>query len=113
MPIITYNTSLAAAASVNIMANSIYETIFRPARVNVGLLASVTGLTAQVTTGSDVLCEAGTPVGVTGFAGRLPVFPDDFHLVDVVGPGERIKVLLTNPTGGAIIPLVSVIISWL
>lgn len=113
MPIITYNTALAAAASVNVMANSIYETLFRPARVNFGVLGSAAGLTMQVSTGSDLLAEAGTPVGVTGFAGRLPVFPDDFHLVDVAGPGDRLKCLITNPTGGALTPLVSIIITWL
>lgn len=117
MPIITYNTSLAAGASVNVMSPpnnpSIYETLFRPARVNFGLLAAAAGLTAFVSTGDTVLLESGAPVGVTGFAGRLPVFPDDFHLVDVVGPGERIKCLISNPTGGAIVPLVSIIITWL
>lgn len=113
MPIVTYNTSLAAGASVNVMLNSIYETSKQIERVNIGMLASAAGLTATVSVGSDILAEAGTPIGVTGFAGRLPVFPDDFHLVDVAGYNERIKVLISNPTGGAITPLVAVIITYL
>lgn len=113
MPIVTATASLAAAASVNVMQNSIYETLFRPARINFGVLGSAAGLTMQVSTGSDILAEAGTPVGQSGFASRLPVYPDDFHLVDVAAPGDRVKCLITNPTGGAITYLVSIIITWL
>lgn len=109
MPVITYNTSLAAGASVNIMQNSIYEILPFNALLEFGILGSATGLTCQVSTGSNIILESGSPVGVTRFAAlTLPVYPDDFHLNDVAGRAERVKVLFNNPTGGALTPLASI-----
>lgn len=108
MPIVTYSTALAAGASVDVMQNSIYQILPWNAACEFAALASAAGLTWQVSTGPNILAEAGTPFGVVTAAGVFPKYPDEFHLTDVAGWNQRVKVLITNPTGGALTPFVVV-----
>lgn len=99
MPQFTDRRSVAAnAVSGNVMAGNQYEFLAFDAFVEAGLVASAVGLNATVTTGTDILM---TDTEVSA-ANRLPIYPDDFTLNDVVGAGERIVVNYRNTTGAAI-----------
>lgn len=108
MPIVYFNTAIAAGASANVMLNSIYETLPFNALLEFAVVGSAAGLTFTASTGSDILAESGTPVGVPQVAGRPPIYPDDFHLNDVAARGERVKFLVSNPTAGALTPFAAV-----
>lgn len=102
MPLISQTASLAAGASANVMLNSIYETLPFNALLEFAAYGSAIGLTWAVSSGSDILAETGSALGVPAVANQFPKYPDDFHLNDVAGRGERVKVLISNPTAGAI-----------
>lgn len=108
MPIVYLNTAIAAGASSNVMLNSIYETLPFNALVEFAAVTSAAGLTMFASTGSTILAESGTPLGLPQVAGRPPIYPDDFHLNDVARAGERVKFLISNPTGGALTPFAAV-----
>lgn len=112
MPIVYYNTALAAGANANVLNNStlvsIYETLPFNALVEFAAVGSAAGLTMFASTGTTILAESGTPIGVPQVAGRPPIYPDDFHLNDVARAGERIKFLISNPTAGALTPFAAV-----
>lgn len=99
MPVMSDRRSVAANASVaNVFSGNQYEYLMRPARVEFGLVGSAVGLNASVSTGTDIL-QNDQEVSAQN---RLPIYPDDFTLTDVVGPGERIVVGYRNTTGAAI-----------
>lgn len=105
MPLVNSRLSVAAnAVSPNIMAGQQFEFLPYAARVELGLLAAAVGLNASVSTGNDILMSDQE----VGAGNRMPIYPDDFTLVDVVRPGERIVVTFRNTTGAAIISFASV-----
>ena len=105
MPVMSDRRSVAAnSVSGNVLAGSQFEFLPYPARVEFGLTGSAIGLNATVTTGNDVL-QADQEVNAQN---RLPLYPDDFILIDVVRPGERIVVNYRNTTVGAINAFTSV-----
>lgn len=99
MPFLQGSQSVAANATVeNLITGSQFEFAPYAAQIEVALLASASGLVADVSTGQDVVAEA---IAVNP-ANRFPLLPDDYHIVDVVAPGERIKIRVRNTTAGAI-----------
>jgi hypothetical protein len=101
---IAVRVALAASSQVNAFAGTQYE--FLPggmfpngAFVEFGTLADATGVLRTVQTGSDVV-EEESPVNV-GTINQQPIYPDNFTLNDVVGPGEKINVKLRDTTGVA------------
>lgn len=86
----------AGATNDNLLSGSQYEYLPFNAHIQFGLVGSATGLVADVYSGSDTLAEQ---MGLSA-ANRTPVYPDDFTLDDVAAAGERLKVRVTNPTGG-------------
>lgn len=95
------NSVSIAASSVNsnVIAGSPYEFMRMTAKIEVGLVGSATGLVATVTTGPDQLLGPDAAISIQN---RFPVYPDDFVLVDVVAPGDRIVIYIRNTTGGAL-----------
>lgn len=107
MPLVQNSVSVAAGGTLKVMADSIYEILPFNAKLEFAVLGSATGLLASISSGSDILLES-SPVGVGTGANVLPKYPDDFHLQDVAGRGEKIKFTVTNPTGGALTANVAV-----
>lgn len=99
MPTITDRRSVAANAAVqNVLAGSQFEFVPWNATVEFGLVASAVGLNASVSSGQDILQQDQE----VSAANRLPIYPDDFILTDVVAAGERLVVGYRNTTGAAI-----------
>ncbi len=99
MPVITDRRSIALNATVaNVLAGSQYEFLPFDALIEFGLVASAVGLNATVTSGTDILQQDQE----VSAANRLPIYPDDFVLTDVVAAGERLVVGYRNTTGAAI-----------
>lgn len=101
MPRLTANQSIAASATVDLMASSQYRYLPWRARVRVLAQTTATGLTKQVTAGSEMIQPA-SPVDGSGAAAKLPtvftVDPLDF----IAAAGDLLQVLITNTTGGAL-----------
>ena len=87
---------VANTVNDNILTGSQWEYLPFNAAVEFGLVASATGLLADVYSGQDTVAEGFAP----SLANRFPIYPDDFTLTDVAGAGERLKVRVRNTTGG-------------
>lgn len=99
MPTIQVETSVGAGASANLFNGSAYEYARNRRSVSLGVTAAATGSFVTIQSGSDVVAEESPPIVAT----VMPVIPDNFHFNDTQEPGDRLKVLARNPTGGAII----------
>lgn len=97
--------SVAVGAGVsnnNVLSGSAFEFVQGVSVVEIGLLASATGLLAGVSSGSDILLEDGSLVDIVRTANQGPIYPDDFILTDVAMPMDRLRIAARNPTGGSI-----------
>jgi len=95
MPVITSSTSVAASSvNDNLLSGSQFEFLPFNAGLEFGINGDANGadMRVDVYSGQDVLME-NAPLNVQN---RLPVYPDDFTLVDVARAGERIKVRARN-----------------
>ncbi|HVS61734.1 MAG TPA: hypothetical protein VHE82_13675 [Gemmatimonadaceae bacterium] len=108
---IVVRVALAASTQVNALTGTQYE--FLPpgmfpngALCEFGSLTDATGVLRTVQTGSDVV-EEESPVNI-GTINVQPVYPDQFTLNDLVGPGERINVKLRDTSGAARVVMVMV-----
>lgn len=99
MPVIQNTVAVAAGTTNdNIIQGSQFEFLPYNARIDFGLNGSAAGLVADVYSGTDTVAEQ---YGINAL-NRYPVWPDDYNLVDVAAAGERIKIRIQNPTGGAL-----------
>lgn len=101
---ISVRTALAANQVVNVLQGTQYEFLPaglypRGALVEFGTLTDATGVLRTVQTGSDVV-EEESPINV-GTINAQPIYPDNFTLNDLVGPGERINVKVRDTSGVA------------
>lgn len=99
MPTIQIETSIGIGATANLFNGAAYEYARTNRVASVGLTAAATGSFATLQSGSDVVAEEFPPFVLTTF----PVIPDHFHFNDQQGAGDRLKLQVRNPTGGAII----------
>lgn len=100
MPIIQQEKSVAAnATEENILRDSLFETMTFDGRVEVGLSAAATGLLIDFYSGLDTVAEQFRPPENN----RVPVYPDDFALVDAAALGDKLKLRVRNTTAGAIL----------
>ena len=99
MPTVQGSTSTAAGATtLNVLAGSIYEYLPYNAQLEFGLVAEAAGESrVTVNSGSDTILEE-SPVSR---ANRVPIYPDDYPLIDVALAGERIVVRHRNTGVGA------------
>lgn len=103
MPLIKSSVAVAAGATnLNVLQGSTYEFLTQPATVEIGLLGSATGLVASVSSGSDILLDEGSAVDAVRIANQGPIYPEDFALTDYALGGDRLRISVRNPTGGAI-----------
>lgn len=100
MALIQNQTSIAAASvNDNVLVGSQFEFAPYNALVEFGICgdANAVDLRVDVYSGQDVLTEQMQPSAQA----RVPVYPDDFILQDVVRAGERIKIRVRNLNAGA------------
>lgn len=92
----------AGATNNNVLSGSAFEFVKEASQINIGLLASATGLLCGVSSGSDILLEDGSLVDIVRVPNQGPIFPDDFILSDIAMPMDRLRISVRNPTGGSI-----------
>lgn len=100
MPTIQNRASVnAASVTDNVLTGSQYEFLPYDAKIEFGICgdANATDLRVDVYSGQDVLLENSEPSAQN----RMPIYPDDFSLVDVAAAGERIKLRVRNTNAGA------------
>lgn len=102
MPQITVRTVLGANTQANLLVGTQYEYLPprlypRGALVEFATKTDATGVLRTVQTGSDVV-EEESPMAI-GTINVMPIYPDDFTLNDLVGPGERINVKARDTSG--------------
>lgn len=99
MPMMKGFISIAAGATnANVLAGSAYEYLPWNAQVEFGVVGDAAGeLRCTVQSGSDAILEE-SPISR---AARIPVYPDDYDLVDVAGGGERLVIRVRNTGVGA------------
>lgn len=97
------SVSIAAGASTDVLVNAINAVIdpaSRGALVKFAYTGSAAGLTAQAFIGQRPVIEEGD----VSTQNRMPLDPDD--VVDrnlPARPNERIRLIVTNTTGGALV----------
>lgn len=95
MPLIQNAASIAASSvNDNVLTGSQFEFAPYNALVEFGLAgdANAADLRVDVYSGQDVITEQLQP----NAQNRIPLYPDDFVLQDVVRAGERIKIRVRN-----------------
>lgn len=100
MPQHTFESAIAAGATVNPMAGTLYEYLPFPADVEIGLITTATGILATISSGPDLLAEE-QPIQYNATA-RLPIYPDDFLWNDEAAQGDKLQIRLRNTTGGSL-----------
>jgi len=100
VPAIQVETSVAAGGSNNnLFTGSAFEFARTRCALSLGVLAAATGTFIGITSGSDVLLEDSPPyVGAV-----FPIVPDQMFYNDIMEQGDRLRVSVRNPTGGAVI----------
>lgn len=105
MPLIQSSVSVGAGATNdNVITGSQFEYLPYNALVEFGLNGSAAGLIADVYSGQDIVAEN---ISLNA-QNRIPVYPDDYTFNDAAAQGDRLKVRVRNPTGGALIVFYSV-----
>jgi len=100
MPAIQTEVSIGAGASnSNLFAGSAFEFARTRSLVSLGVTAAATGTFCTINSGSDVILEESPPYVATVF----PVVPDQMFYNDIMEAGDRLRVAVRNPTGGAVI----------
>lgn len=100
MPVIQAEVSVGAGVTNPSLFNgSNYEFAQRRQVVSLGVTAAATGTFATILSGADVVAEEFAPAVLT----RYPIIPDEMYYNDVMEQGDRLKVSVRNPTGGAIV----------
>lgn len=99
MPVIQNTVSIAAnTTNDNVIQGSQFEFLPYNAQLEFGLVGSATGLVADVYSGADTVAER----YALSTQNRFPIYPDDYPLTDLAAAGERVKVRVSNTTGGAL-----------
>jgi len=100
MPVIQVARSIAAGGSdSNLVSGSAFEFARTRQVVSIGLTQAATGMFATIQAGADIIAEEFEPSILT----RFPIIPDDMYYTDVMEVGDRLRISVRNPTGGAII----------
>lgn len=102
MPKLSWNQSIAAGATFEPLNGWQYE--YAPAMGGINILHTATaiGVVCTITAGSDTLQER-SPVSAGGTDGVIPSYLDTPPLEELVTGGDRLKILYSNTSGGAVI----------
>ena len=99
MPVIQNSVSVAAGVTNdNVIQGSQFEFLPYDAYLEFGVNGSAAGLITDIYSGQDTIAEN----MALNAQNRFPIYPDDYPLNDVAAAGERIKIRVRNPTGGAL-----------
>lgn len=112
MPQFNFSSSVAAGATALPLQN--WQFRFPPKTSLLELLVNATavGVVMNLTTGSESIVQAESPVPAGGTAGVLPARLNVEPIVDKVDPGEEIVLTLRNTSGGAITVNVVAILTY-
>lgn len=99
-PMFTWSQSVAAGATFNPLDGWQYEYLPYPCKVEIFHRATLTGMLATVTSGSDTLMEE-APVSAGGTAGVTPGRLNIEPLTDDAAAGDRLKIRYRNTNAGA------------
>jgi len=100
MPTIQNRASIAGLGTTdNVLTGSQYEFLPYDANIEFAVVgdANATDLRVDIYSGQDVLMENSEPSAQN----RIPIYPDDFTLVDQAAAGERIKIRARNSNAAA------------
>lgn len=100
MPVMQFETSVGAGAlNSNLVSGSAFEFARTRQVVSIGIAAAATGTFVTIQSGSDVILEESPPMVLT----TMPIIPDHFYYNDIMEAGDRLKIAVRNPTGGAVV----------
>lgn len=102
MPSLPWSQSIAAGALFNPLSDWQYEYVPADGTITILHRATLVGLVATITSGSDTLQEE-APVPAGGTAGFTPSELDVRPITDDVLSDDRLKIRYRNPTAGAIV----------
>lgn len=100
MPTMRKLTAMATGTTATPLVGDQFEYLPFNAQVEIAVTADNSGVTATVFSGSDLLQQS-APVTQKA-APAVPVYPDDFMLVDVAQQGDRLSVQLANANAGTV-----------
>lgn len=97
--LIQNSVSIGGTSEVaNLISGSQFEFLPFNALLEIGLVASATGIIVNVTVGTNTLLFESAP----SLQNRFPVYPDDYSLNETVLAGSRLVIKARNTTGGAL-----------
>ncbi len=100
MSVMQFETSVGAGESnSNLVSGSAFEFARQRQVVSIAIVAAATGTFVTIQSGSDVILEESPPLVLT----TMPIIPDHFYYNDVMEAGDRLKIAVRNPTGGAVV----------
>lgn len=100
MPALQFEGSLGAGVTNgNVFSGSAFEFARQRQIVSIGVTAAATGTFTAITSGSDVILED----SATFIKTQFPIVPDEMFYNDVMEAGDRLRVSIRNPSGGAIV----------
>lgn len=93
MPLTQSSTAIAAATTVqNLLAGDVFERAPYDCQVEIAVVGDSANFQVEVSSGADILMPEGPP----SIANRIPIYPDDFTLVDVAASGELLRIKARN-----------------
>jgi len=104
MPVISGRQSITFGTKFFPFAGSQFEYIPFDGEMEIGLKVDRTLVTATLFSGPDVLGEPGQLIPI-GAANEPPKVPDDFHWIEKVAQGDRIKMIISeeNASGTSVL----------
>jgi hypothetical protein len=104
MPVISGRQSVGFGTTFLPFSGSQFEYIPFDGELEIGLKVDRTLVTATLFSGPDVLGEPGQMIPV-GAANEPPKVPDDFHWIEKVAQGDRMKLLISegNASGTSVL----------
>lgn len=102
MPQQNFSLSVPANQSVQPLTGWQFRIPQKAAMIELFINATAAGLVFSLTTGSESIVQADTPVSAGGTAGVLPARLNSEPIVDVVLPLDEIVLTVRNTTGAAI-----------
>jgi hypothetical protein len=99
MPTVVKTITVPANGQVDsCLAGSVYERLPWNALAEIGIVADAAGVQVTISSGSDVDVESG-PADLAVAAGRLPVYPDQFHYNVEAAFNDILKITLRDTSG--------------
>lgn len=102
MPVRTFSASVAAGATYLPLSDWQYRFPPKTAMLELIYNATAAGCVGNLTTGSESIIQAESPVSAGGTAGVIPSRFTQEPIVDMVDPGQETVLTVRNTTGGAI-----------